>query len=94
VTIGFGAIIGIVVAPAFSGFVNSPYLLIVVGGILGWLGRLFISVAEIASAAVVMLTIIGLIVGITIPGRITGTIFSLALAAWFVLYLAAWFCSL
>jgi hypothetical protein len=90
--IGFGAVIGIVIAPAFSGFVNSPYILIivggVVGGILGWLGCLFTSdspPAEIASAAVVMLTVIGLIVGITIPGRITGAIFPLALAAWFVL---------
>lgn len=43
-------------------------------------------VIEVVSSIIVILTIVGLIVGVMIPGKVTGAIFPLALASWFILY--------
>ncbi len=44
------------------------------------------NMVEVASAVVVILTFIGLVLGIIVPGRLTGAVFPLAVAAWFILY--------
>lgn len=43
-------------------------------------------IIEIMSFIVVMLVIIGMVVGIMFPGRITGAILPVATTLWFVLY--------
>ena len=43
-------------------------------------------ILEVISAIVALLTIIGLVVGIAFPGKITGALLPLALILWFILY--------
>jgi hypothetical protein len=44
------------------------------------------SIVEVMSFIVVVLTLIGLVVGIIFPGRITGAILPGATTLWFILY--------
>lgn len=46
------------------------------------------TIVEVMSAIIVILTVVGLVVGIVFPGIITGAIFPLALILWFILYMA------
>ncbi len=46
----------------------------------------FRPVIEVISVLVIILTIIGIIVGISFPGKLAGAILPLALFLWFVLY--------